>query len=127
MPNWEPLYNERINWEKLPSHKSPIDDINLNKGDSALYELDKRVLALGKSIDFILYATNWNNNTYTIDTDFFEDDDHPIAQVWGVNTPETYNENISRSYITKIICTSNNVVVYASQTPTVNLKLIMRR
>ena len=132
MPNWESVYPERINWENSPSHASEIDEKNLNKGDSAVYEMDKRILALGKSIDFILEASRWQGTyspyTYTIDTDFFEDDDHPIAQVWGINTPETSDEINQRNYITKIICTSTNVIVYAGNgKPTVDLKLIMRR
>ena len=132
MPNWDPVYPELIDWENNPpSTRTPIDEVNLGKGDKALRELDDRVLALGRSWDTILLASGWSTSggviTYTVNTDFFDDDDHPIAQVWGTNTPETEDEVTQRNYITKIICTSSSVVVYASTQPTVDLKLIMRR
>lgn len=127
MPNWDPVYPERINWENLPSHASEIDERNLNKGDSALFEMDKRILALGKSYDFILEPSNWVNNVYTISTNFFEDDDHPIAQVWGINTPETSQEISDKSKVYKILCTSSSITLYSSSTITQTLKLIIRR
>lgn len=130
MPNWEPVYPERINWENTPSKATEIDEINLNKGDKALYEMDRRILSLGKSYEFILDPNNWNNYVYTIQTDFFEDDDHPIAQVWGTNTPETYDEISDRAKIQKILCTSTAITIYAnsSSSPiTQTLKLVIRR
>lgn len=39
------LYS-RIDWENEPSDKTPLNEENLNKMDSALYELDNRVITL---------------------------------------------------------------------------------
>lgn len=129
MPNWEPVYPERINWENTPSKATEIDEINLNKGDKALYEMDRRILSLGKTYEFILDPNNWNDYTYTIQTNFFEDDDHPIAQVWGRNTPESYEEIMDRAKIQKILCTSTAITIYADRSSpiTSTLKLIIRR
>lgn len=37
---------ERINWENEPSIVTPINDVNLNKMDSAIYQLDGRTIEL---------------------------------------------------------------------------------
>ena len=39
-------YPSRINWENLPSRRTPINQTNLNKGDSALRTIDDRVITL---------------------------------------------------------------------------------
>lgn len=45
MQNWKKLFN-RVNWINRPSTATPIDQNNLNKSDSALYEIDNRVITL---------------------------------------------------------------------------------
>ena len=40
---------KRINWENLPSEKTPIDETNLNKMDKAIDDLDDRVVALSNN------------------------------------------------------------------------------
>ena len=42
---------QRINWENIPSEKTPIDEINLNKMDKAIDDLDDRVVSLDSKID----------------------------------------------------------------------------
>lgn len=37
-------YPSRINWENEPSISTPINDVNLNKMDSAIYIIDGRVV-----------------------------------------------------------------------------------
>lgn len=43
------LYPQRINWEDEPSLATPINQVNLNKMDSALYGIDGRVVELDEN------------------------------------------------------------------------------
>ena len=76
----------RINWENEPSDNTPINETNLNKMDSALDELDNRVIAQDTSkadktevstlianVEFdestgIITVTRKNGSSFTIDT-----------------------------------------------------------
>lgn len=79
-------YPTRINWENNPpSIATPLNDTNLNKMDSALYEIDGRVVDfdltkanqsdLLQSLKTVVYNDNtgvftftfWNGNTVTVD------------------------------------------------------------
>lgn len=80
-------YN-RIDWENLPSEKTPLNEQNLNRMDGALDEIDNRVIALDKtkanltdismlfadaSMDEttgIITFTRKNGSVLTIDTPF---------------------------------------------------------
>ena len=77
---------ERINWENRPSENTAIDEINLNKMDAALNEVDNRVVvhettkldkatanSMVKDVDFnettgIFTITFLNGVTKTLDT-----------------------------------------------------------
>lgn len=61
---------KRINWENLPSEKTPLDEINLNKMDKAIDDLDDRMieqsylssgvkLQLAYVIGNVPYEDNW--------------------------------------------------------------------
>ena len=76
----------RIDWENYPSDKTPINETNLNKMDSALDEVDNRIVEqdtikatktevsdLVKDISFdentgIITVTKKNGSSITIDT-----------------------------------------------------------
>lgn len=45
---WEKTYS-RVRWENLPSVQTPIDEVNLNKGDNALNIIDDRVIELQRT------------------------------------------------------------------------------
>lgn len=82
---WVKLY-ERIGWENVPSTKSPINDLNLNKIDIAVDAMDDRVIELQttkaeqtdlltsvKDVDInqttgVITITFNNNTTKTFDT-----------------------------------------------------------
>ena len=82
---WVKLY-ERIGWENVPSTKSPINDLNLNKIDIAVDAMDDRVIELQttkaeqsdlltsvKDVDVnqttgVITITFNNNTTKTFDT-----------------------------------------------------------
>jgi len=64
---------KRINWENLPSEKTPLDEINLNKMDKAIDDLDDRIIAVDNAVtntggvqivlayirSFNLYGQDW--------------------------------------------------------------------
>lgn len=64
---------QRINWENLPSEKTPLDEINLNKMDKAIDDLDDRIIAVDNAVtntggvqivlayirSFNLYGQDW--------------------------------------------------------------------
>lgn len=45
MAEWSKQFS-RVNWENLPSHRTPLDQLNLNRGDHALSVIDDRVIEL---------------------------------------------------------------------------------
>ena len=45
MAEWSKQFS-RVNWENLPSHRTPLDQLNLNRGDNALNVIDDRVIEL---------------------------------------------------------------------------------
>lgn len=47
--SYQRLYPQRINWEDEPSLATPINQVNLNKMDSALYGIDGRVVELDEN------------------------------------------------------------------------------
>lgn len=78
-------YPSRINWENEPSLNTPINDVNLNKIDAAVYTIDGRVVGfdttkanqsdLLSTIKTVAYNTTtgvftftyWNGQTFTVD------------------------------------------------------------
>lgn len=81
----ERAYPSRINWENEPSLNTPINDVNLNKIDAAVYTIDGRVVGfdttkanqsdLLSTIKTVAYNTTtgvftftyWNGQTFTVD------------------------------------------------------------
>ena len=47
---WEKVFSRR-NWQNEPSTATPINETNLNAGDSALDTIDDRVVALDSRVD----------------------------------------------------------------------------
>lgn len=47
--SYQRLYPQRINWEDEPSLATPINQVNLNKMDSALFGIDGRVVELDEN------------------------------------------------------------------------------
>lgn len=78
-------YPSRINWENEPSLNTPINNVNLNKIDAAVYTIDGRVVGfdttkanqsdLLSTIKTVAYNTTtgvftftyWNGQTFTVD------------------------------------------------------------
>lgn len=78
-------YPSRINWENEPSLNTPINDVNLNKIDAAVYTIDGRVVGFDttkanqsdllstiKTVDYntttgVFTFTYWNGQTFTVD------------------------------------------------------------
>lgn len=76
---------QRINWQNEPSIATPLNEVNLNKVDYSLNEVDNRVISLDTSkanqsdllqtIKTLTYNTEtgvftftfWNGSTYTVD------------------------------------------------------------
>ena len=121
---------DRVNFQNLPSLQTPVDEDNLNKMDKAIDDIANYI---NKSRIYILNSTAWvatSNETYpykmTISSYEFSDDDTPICQVWGVNEIENEDEMVGISYIKKVIVNSTGITVYASNRPTVNLKLVLK-
>jgi len=111
-------YPEKINWENWESTATPINDTNLNKMDSALYEIDGRVVTFNttkanqtdllQTIKTLTYNTQtgvfvftfWNGSTYTVDlniekipVDFSMDENGVITMTTADGT--TYTCDIS--------------------------------
>lgn len=75
----------RINWQNEPSTNTPLNEVNLNKMDAALNEIDNRVVNIDtvkanqtdllQSLKTLTYNsttgvfvfTYWNGNTFTVD------------------------------------------------------------
>ena len=59
----------RVNWINLPSHSTALDDINLNKMDSAINTLDDRIVSLDSTkanvTDLNNLVASWTMNTTT--------------------------------------------------------------
>lgn len=118
---------ERVNWE---NGRTPLGANNLNKGDKAIDDLVKYV---NKSNTFILQSSAWTatgNAQYpwylTISSNQYTSSDIPICQVWGMNDIETDIELTCIPYVKKVIVDSSGLKVYASDKPTVNLRLNLK-
>lgn len=100
--NWQKVFS-RVNWINYPSTGTPLNQTNLNKGDSALDTIDTRVVTLDgikldetsasnffKSVSYTASTgtfvfTKYDDSTVTIDTDIekiavnFDYDDDPTS------------------------------------------------
>lgn len=121
---------EKVDWEDEPSTQTSVSRRNLGKMDDALYRISKK---LDKTSEIILQSSGWISSgesqyPYKLFSaiDKFEDDDHPLCQVWGVNEIETEDELNCIKMVKKVIVDHTGVTVYASDRPTVNLKMILR-
>lgn len=120
---------ERVNWQD--NINTPLGARNLNKGDKALKDV---VDHINKTNSYILRTDNWvstGNISYPYKNfigiqNVYSDDDHPIAQVWGMSDIETEDELTGISYITKVIVDTTGITVYAINTPSVDLKLVLK-
>lgn len=65
----ERVYSQRVNWENEPSIRTPLNEINLNKMDYALYEIDGRVVGFdttkANQSEFLASLKSVNYNTTT--------------------------------------------------------------
>lgn len=120
---------ERVNWEN--SIATPLGARNQNKMDKGIDDIAKYI---NKSNEYMLLSSNWTatgNSTYPYINSLavpgiYTVEDHPIAQVWGVGDIETEAELAGISYISKVIVDTTGIKVYATNTPSVNLKLILK-
>lgn len=59
----------RINWENSPSEETPLNEANLNKMDSALNEVDNRIVSMNTSkanaTDLYNYVQSWSMDEQT--------------------------------------------------------------
>lgn len=123
---------EKVDWEDEPSTQTSVSRRNLGKMDQAIYDIAKY---LNKKTDkeYILSADNWIVSGdiiypyyYSISSTEYSDDDHPLAQVWGINTIETEQELDNIKLIAKVIVSSSSITVYASGSIDTDLKLILK-
>lgn len=120
---------ERVNWQN--SIATPLGARNQNKMDKGIKDIADH---LNKTNEYTLLSSNWvatGNTTYPYInelavSDVYTVEDHPIAQVWGMSDIETDDEIEGISYISKVIVDTNGIKVYAINTPSVNLKLIIK-
>lgn len=61
MSVWSRIY-DRINWKNYPSVQTPINERNLNKMDSALYDIETRVLTLNNNIQGAITSLSLNSH-----------------------------------------------------------------
>lgn len=120
---------ERVNWEN--SITTPLGARNQNKMDKGIKDI---VDYLNKTSDYTLLSSNWSytgNVTYPYVNilsvpGVYKSEDHPIAQVWGMGDIETEDELTGISYISKVVVDVTGIKVYATNTPSVNLKLVIK-
>ena len=48
---YTPCYPDRINWQNEPSEATALNNVNLNKMDSAIHTIDERVVAMSTRLD----------------------------------------------------------------------------
>lgn len=129
--NWEKAYPERINWV---NRVTPLNDVNLNKMDSALKTIDERVVQVGIKNTYDLLAANWeieNESShypyyYRIPSEDYDINSSPDAVVYTPNPHETEEEHASIEMVGKVWCDASGVTVYATNRPTVDLKLQLK-
>ncbi len=120
---------ERVNWQN--SIATPLGARNQNKMDKGIKDIADY---LNKTNEYTLMSSGWastGNVTYPYVnnlsvSDVYADEDYPLAQVWGMNDIETAEEITSISYVKKVIVGPTGIKVYASNRPTVNLKLVLK-
>lgn len=120
---------DRIHWQD--NLNTPLGQRNLNKMDKGINDV---VEYINRTAEYILLSSNWvstQGGTYPYVNelailDEYTIEDHPIAQVWGINEMETPDEITAIGYIKKVIANPTGIKVYASNVPTVNLKLILK-
>lgn len=121
---------EQIDFKDLPSLDTPLAARILNRMDGTIYNLVKYV---NKTETFVLSSSNWVGSgdaqypyKQIISSNKYDDSDVPLAQVWGTHNIETSDEITSISYVKKVIVSTSGVTVYASNRPTVDLKLVLK-
>lgn len=123
---------EMIDWEDEPSTQTSVSQRNLGKMDKAIYDI---ATYLNKKIDkeYVLLADNWIVSGdiiypyyYVISSTEYSDNDHPLAQVWGINAIETEQELDAIKLITKVVVSSSSITVYASGSIDTDLKLVLK-
>ena len=121
---------ERIDFQDKPSTLTPMAARILNRIDKAM---DDVVTYLNKSATYIMTSSGWTATgettypyIYEISTNKYANDDTPIAQVYGTHDIDTADEIICAKYIGKVIVNTTGVKVYATNQPTVDLKLVLK-
>lgn len=120
---------ERVNW--VNSINTPLGARNQNKMDKGIKDI---VDYLNRTNNYTLSSSNWSstgNVTYPyVNTlavpGVYTSEDHPIAQVWGMGDIETEDELTSISYISKVVVNATGIKVYATNMPSVDLKLVLK-
>lgn len=91
MSIWSRIYN-RINWKNYPSVQTPINEANLNKMDSALYDLDGRVVTLSGNIQNAVTSFNYDEQTGKITVSKFDGSTQVInTNISKIATNWSYN------------------------------------
>lgn len=120
---------ERVNWQN--SIATPLGARNQNKMDKGIKDIADH---LNKTNEYILLSSNWistGNDMYPYVNELaipnvYTVEDHPLAQIWGMNEIETTDEIDGISYISKVIVNITGIKVYASNLPIVDLKLVLK-
>lgn len=131
---WNAVYPKRINWQNRPGSDTPIHADNLNKGDSALREIDERVLSLGYTKIIDIPTTAWTeitqegiyNYIFEYETTDYTDDSTPIASIYSGSENDTITQFNAMEKIGKVWCSATGVKVYATELPEVDLKLMLK-
>lgn len=84
------VYPQRINWENEPSINTPINDVNLNKIDYAVYEHD-RTLA-----NWDTTKANQSDLLLSVKTIEYDDDTGVFVFTWQNGTTKTVDLNIEK-------------------------------
>lgn len=131
---WSRTYPERINWVNNAPPQTPIDQVNLNKMDKAIFEMDARLMELGYTKIFDLSKNSWQdsdpNDAYpfyqTIESSLYSDDSTPMAMISSSGKDETKAEMDAVAAISKVWVNSTGITVYSTIKPTVDLTLTLK-
>lgn len=120
---------DRVNWQD--NLNTPLGQRNLNKMDKGIKDI---TIQMNKTGEYTLLSSSWvatGNTTYPYSNSLavpgvYTLEDHPIAQVWGMGDIETEAELTGISYISKVTVDATGITVYATNAPSVDLKLVLK-
>lgn len=111
MSIWSRIYN-RINWKNYPSVQTPLNEANLNKMDSALYDLDGRVVTLSGNIQNAVTSFNYDEQTGKITVSKFDGSTQVInTNISKIATNWSYNPVTQEMIIEMVDGTETKVLL----------------